>query len=136
MVRMANYPVEEKAQRHKFLQETWKKASWFPPHYPWSKTSVSVHTEVLCRFIFLPRPSALRLIRSPQRLRTMTSLPSLRCRRPTESSFPFLVLSQTLGGDEQNYHFLLSTQPTHRIALLDLGAQFRRFPVVPYEWHA
>jgi hypothetical protein len=27
------------------------------------------------------------------------------------------VLSQTLHGDEQNYHFLLSTQPKHRIAL-------------------
>src|SRR6266850_2966968 len=45
MVRMASHPVEEKALRNKFLQKTWKKDSWFPPQYPWSKTTVSLHTE-------------------------------------------------------------------------------------------
>src|SRR5262249_11013056 len=46
------------------------------------------------------------------------------------------VLSQTLGGDERNYHFLLSTQPRRRTALLEFGTRFRWFPVVPCEWHA
>src|SRR5215813_8097026 len=46
------------------------------------------------------------------------------------------VLSQTLGGDERDYHFLLSTWPTRRTAPLAFGTPFGWSPVVPCEWHA
>ena len=46
------------------------------------------------------------------------------------------VLSLTLDRNEQSHHFLLSTQPRHRTALLEFGMRFRWLPVVLCEWHA
>jgi Helix-turn-helix of DDE superfamily endonuclease len=49
---------------------------------------------------------------------------------------PEEVLSQTLDEDEQNYHFLLSTQPRHKTAPLAIGTRSLWSRAAPCEWRA
>jgi hypothetical protein len=47
-----------------------------------------------------------------------------------------MVLSQTLDEDERIYHFMLSTQPKHKTALLVFGTRSLESPAALCEWHA